>query len=132
MSLSNVVKLLLFASAGWATACLGSTAYPDLGCGRYLVQGTVMRNGNGHFLVVMDHGSYSPREFILLGGSASEKMAHVKRLAQVEVYVPNPIDDQAVPLVVFEKFHPLEVIGKTDFVRKVADAKCRDVRLFQK
>ena len=59
---------------------------------------------NGQFVLVMNYGSYAPREFIIVGGAANEKMAKIKLLTQVEFYVPNDINDRTVPIVFLQKF----------------------------
>ena len=111
-----IVKWLLFASWGlpvWAVPPL------PLECGHYLGRGFLDRNAQGHTLLVLQKGSASPVELILLGGDLKGRMERIGTEAVLDFYIPRKIASNH-ELFVFvkefvetkQKFPPSGVVQK--------------------
>jgi len=125
------VKILLFGSLVVSGIGSSTTGYPKLGCGHYLAQGTLKQNRSGQFILSLDYRTYSPREFIVAGGSLREKIAKTNGIVQVEVYLPNPTSEKTAPITFLQKFRSVSDFEANNFITQTDNAKCRDQSLFR-
>lgn len=102
----KVLVLISFFGIGSLEASYGAVIFPTLECGLYDLHGTLVVNSRGHFILKIHENSYSPFEFIILGGSYSDKLRRRNTKVNAEVYVPKVIAGNNAPIVYLQALTP--------------------------
>lgn len=102
--LSNVKQALFISLFLMTFESQGFSVVPQMGCGLYLVQGTIGLNNQQSFVLRVQENTSSPYELILLGGDSEEKMRRMGQPITAEVYAFKPIKGNNNPTVLFQRY----------------------------
>lgn len=97
------VKKILCISALVSVPLFGEPPLP-LACGHYLGKGVIGKNAQGQALLILQKGSSSPLELILLGGDFQQRQELSGLETVVDFYVPRKIASQNEPFVFVKSF----------------------------
>ncbi len=73
----------------------------NLDCGIYEVQGVLGITESQHFILSVNKGSYSPIEFLVVGGGIEQKLRHLNLPVVARIYLPHHIQGSGGENIVF-------------------------------
>lgn len=127
------VKTLLSISAiflGLLHARLSGAAAFEIGCGIHDIHGLLTKNSNGMFVLRVQERSYSPFEFLILGGSFSEKLKYRDTKIFAKVYVPKTISNNNTPFAYLQKIFPGQVSKDDKWLASSQKTECGRAEYF--
>lgn len=119
----RTVKNLLFSTLIMGTGVGYAAVYPKLECGVYHIKGYLDYSSTSGYVLRLKHKSTSPVEFLLWGGSSKVLFPKKHTQAEVEVFVPRPIENPKQPITLFRGF-TRNKITEPEGIKKVRAASC--------
>lgn len=109
---------------------LSEIIQPPFDCGLYQISGFLKVNSQKHFILTVNNNTTSPFEFILLGGSFTERLSRNKTMVETTVYTPKEIINNNTPIVYLRNINSYQPgISKT--FQMLSKMACGKKQLFK-